>query len=99
MKWYEKFLKPKEKHNFHVFFNAESIDCFSISYTLPEIIEKNLKENTKKMVLQNNLYLPKHFLVNCLSFSSTFDAKKFFLMFIVVAVTVRMINGREVVSF
>ena len=84
------------------FFYVESIGCFVslISYAVTEMIEKkNL--NTKKMVLQKTLYLTEyHLFCNELRvLLSFFNANKISKKFIVPAVTIREIYGREVVPF
>ena len=60
----KKFFELKSIHDSDTLFNVESIVCFifSISYTVPEILKRKLKENTKKMVLQKTLCLTEYHL-------------------------------------
>ena len=73
--------------------NTESIDCFifSISYTFPEIITKRFLKKHKEKVYKT-IYLTEFHLF----FSHEGQISK---KFIVPAVTVRKMHGREVVSF
>ena len=48
LKGCKKFVKRKAINNFDAFFNTESIDCFTITYTVLEIILKNKKKIRKK---------------------------------------------------
>ena len=79
------FFKWNAIHDFDVFFNAKSVDCFvfSIFHTVPEIIKKTRKKCFyKKPYIRLNII---YFLVNCESFSF-FDAEKISKKFIVPAV-------------
>ena len=99
----KKLFKRRETHDFDAFLNAESINCsvFSVSYTIPEIIEEKYSKKHEKMVLQKTSYALNiiYFAVNCMWFSSFFDAEKISRKLIVPAVTVRRCMAVELPLF